>query len=213
MQWQAMPTWPASRASHTMATEFEQADMVGMTDAAIVVACRDGDSAAWEELVKRYQRLVFSIPRRAGLDEALSSDIFQHVFATLLNKLDQIKDPSKVRSWLITTARRETWRINRLQTTTISIDDEQDDNPLELPDEQPLPDEVIQHLEEQQLVRIALTGLGEPCRQLLELLFYSQQQQSYEAIAAALNMPVGSIGPTRVRCLQKLRNVLAQMDF
>lgn len=197
-----------------MAVEQDSPDIVGLTDAALVLACREGDEAAWEELVKRYQRLVFSIPRRAGLDEAISADVFQHVFSTLLNKLDQINDPSKVRSWLITTARRETWRISRLQTTTISIDaDEQDEGALDLPDEQPLPEEIIQRLEEQQLVRIALAELGDPCRQLLELLFYSTQQQSYESIAAALNMPVGSIGPTRVRCLQKLRNTLAHMEF
>ena len=197
-----------------MTTERDAPDMMGLTDAALVIACREGTETAWVELVNRYQRLVFSIPRRAGLDEAVSADVFQHVFSTLLNKLDQINDPSKVRSWLITTARRETWRISRLQTTTISIDaDEQEDGSLELPDEQPLPEEIIQRLEEQQLVRIALNELGDPCRQLLELLFYSTQQQSYESIAAALNMPVGSIGPTRVRCLQKLRNVLAQMDF
>lgn len=197
-----------------MAAERDTPDMVGLTDAALVHACREGDESAWEELVKRYQRLVFSIPRRAGLDEAISADVFQHVFSTLLNKLDQINDPSKVRAWLITTARRETWRISRLQTITISIDgDEQDEGSFDLPDEQPLPEEIIQRLEEQQLVRIALAELGDPCRQLLELLFYSTQQQSYESIAAALNMPVGSIGPTRVRCLQKLRNTLAQMDF
>lgn len=197
-----------------MTADRDAPDMIGLTDAALVLACREGEEAAWVELVKRYQRLVFSIPRRAGLDEAVSADVFQHVFSTLLNKLDQINDPSKVRSWLITTARRETWRISRLQTTTISIDaDEQEEGSFELPDEQPLPEEIIQRLEEQQLVRIALTELGDPCRQLLELLFYSTQQQSYESISAVLNMPVGSIGPTRVRCLQKLRSLLAQLDF
>ncbi len=189
-------------------------DLVESTDEALVLACRLGDDAAWEEMVKRYQRLVFSIPRRAGLDEAVSADVFQHVFSTLLNKLDQIKDPSKVRSWLITTAKRETWRVSRQQTATISIElDDQDENGIDLPDEKPLPDEVIQRLEDQQLVRIALAELGDPCRQLLEMLFYTPVAQSYDSIAEQLRIPVGSIGPMRIRCLQKLRIVLGRMGY
>ncbi len=197
-----------------MSTGAEMTDLVESTDEALVLACRLGDDAAWEEMVKRYQRLVFSIPRRAGLDEAVSADVFQHVFSTLLNKLDQIKDPSKVRSWLITTAKRETWRVSRQQTATISIElDDQDENGIDLPDEKPLPDEVIQRLEDQQLVRIALAELGDPCRQLLEMLFYTPVAQSYDSIAEQLRIPVGSIGPMRIRCLQKLRIVLGRMGY
>ena len=119
-----------------MSTGAEMTDLLESTDEALVLACRAGDDAAWEEMVKRYQRLVFSIPRRAGLDEAVSGDVFQHVFSTLLSKLDQIKDPSKVRSWLITTAKRETWRVSRQQTATVSIElDDQDENGIDLPDE------------------------------------------------------------------------------
>jgi RNA polymerase sigma factor (sigma-70 family) len=197
-----------------MSEDTENTDWVGSTDEMLILACREDDSAAWEELVNRYQRLVYSIPRRSGFDEAVSSDVFQHVFATLLVKLDQIKDPSKVRAWLITTAKRETWRVSRQQTATVSIElDDQDESTMVLPDEKPLPDEVIQRLEEQQFVRIALAELGDPCRQLLDMLFYSPVPQSYDSIAMTLHMPIGSIGPTRVRCLQKLRNALAQMGY
>ena len=197
-----------------MSTGAEMTDLVESTDEALVLACRVGDDAAWEEMVKRYQRLVFSIPRRAGLDEAVSADVFQHVFSTLLSKLDQIKDPSKVRSWLITTAKRETWRVSRQQTATVSIElDDQDENGIDLPDEKPLPDEVIQRLEDQQLVRIALAELGDPCRKLLEMLFYTPVAQSYDSIAEQLRIPVGSIGPMRIRCLQKLRIVLGRMGY
>jgi RNA polymerase sigma factor (sigma-70 family) len=163
-----------------MSEDTENTDWVGSTDEMLILACREDDSAAWEELVNRYQRLVYSIPRRSGFDEAVSSDVFQHVFATLLVKLDQIKDPSKVRAWLITTAKRETWRVSRQQTATVSIElDDQDESTMVLPDEKPLPDEVIQRLEEQQFVRIALAELGDPCRQLLDMLFYSPVPQSY----------------------------------
>ena len=201
--------WPV-----TMSDDAETSPLIDASDESLILACRRGEGDAWEELVKRYQRLVFSIPRRAGFDEAVAADVFQHVFATLLDKLEQIQDPSKVRGWLITTAKRETWRVGRQQKASITVElDGQDDNDVELPDEKPLPEEVIQRLEEQQLVRIALAQLGDPCRQMLELLFYSQSPQSYDSIASQLNMPVGSIGPTRVRCLQKLRNALSQMGY
>lgn len=197
-----------------MAAIPTETNQIGLTDEMLVLACRTGDGSAWEELVKRYQRLVFSIPRRAGFDEAVAADVFQHVFATLLDKLDQIKEPASIRAWLITTAKRETWRVGKQQTSTVSLDNEdRNENILELRDDKPLPEDELQRLEEQQLVRIALAELNGPCSQLLEMLFYSPEPQSYESIAAAMHIPVGSIGPTRVRCLQKLRAILAQMGY
>src|SRR5215207_7216991 len=81
------------------------------SDAALVAACREGDPAAWEALIKRYQRLVWSIPRRAGLDTDLSAEVFQQVFTILLERLDQIEHPMQIGSWLATTARREAQRV------------------------------------------------------------------------------------------------------
>ena len=85
------------------------------SDAELVRACRRGDQAAWDELVNRYQRLIFAIPRRAGLSEEQAADVFQEVFLTLFEKLDEIEQPEKIRSWIVTTAKFKTWGAVRSQ--------------------------------------------------------------------------------------------------
>src|SRR5262245_22351993 len=81
------------------------------TDKQLLLACRQGDETAWEALIARYQRLVYAIPRRAGLDTDQIAEVFQEVFATLIEKLDEIEQPDRLQAWLVTTSRRKTWRI------------------------------------------------------------------------------------------------------
>src|ERR1044071_4993326 len=100
------------------------------TDRELLNACRVGDESAWEVLVDRYQRLIYAIPRRAGLNEDQASEVFQEVFATLLQKLDDITDPDRLHAWLVTTARRKTWRLmtkERLLHPANRGDEEHDD--------------------------------------------------------------------------------------
>jgi RNA polymerase sigma factor (sigma-70 family) len=181
------------------------------SDLELVLACRRGDQLAWEKLIRRYQRLIYAIPIRAGLDEDEAADIFQDVFTTLFEKLNDIEEPERLQAWLVTTARRKTWRvILKSQVATRS------DVNLDLPgqesvairDEAPLPDEQLVILEEQHRIRTALSLLDERCRLLLELLFYRPTPPSYAEIAATLGIPEGSIGPTRARCLGKLLRLL-----
>ncbi|MDB5076880.1 MAG: putative polymerase sigma factor, partial [Chloroflexi bacterium] len=84
-----------------------------VSDGALLLACRQNDQAAWVALIARYQRLIYSIPRRAGLNPEQAADVFQQVFATLVEHLDQIEHPDRIGPWLVTTARRETWRVSR----------------------------------------------------------------------------------------------------
>ena len=81
---------------------------MAQSDEELLRACRRGDEAAWEALVRRYQRLVYAVPRRAGLDEDAAADVFQDVFATLLENVGAIEQPSRLHAWLVTTARRKT---------------------------------------------------------------------------------------------------------
>lgn len=189
---------------------------MGLTDEALISACKLGDEAAWESLINRYQRLIYSIPRRAGLDEFTAAEVFQNVFASLIEKLDQIEHPDRVKAWLVTAARRETWRLIRLQResfhTTSSPENERDEI-VELPDDAPLPDEVLLRLEQQHQVRDAVSNMDERCRTLLELLFYRSEPPPYSDVAAALGVPEGSIGPTRARCLKKLLRALEKMGL
>lgn len=191
-------------------------NMMAQTDEQLLLACRRGDERAWEALVERYQRLIYAVPRRAGLDEDAAAEVFQEVFTTLLQSLDSIEQPDRLQAWLVTTAKRKTWRtISRSKRTRpFAADDETgEDRMRDLRDESVLPDEAIVKLEEQHLVRAALDDLDERCRRLLAMLFYRQDSPAYSEIAAALGMPEGSIGPTRARCLKKLLGAMEKRGF
>jgi RNA polymerase sigma factor (sigma-70 family) len=184
---------------------------MNQTDQQLISACRRGDQTAWELLVKRYQRLIYAIPRRAGLDLDQAADVFQEVFTTLFQKLDELEQPERLQAWLVTTARRKTWRVivKAKDSQRRSANDEDDGDELAaLPDKAPLPDEVMLRLEEQHGVREAVAQLDERCRKLISLLFYSDAPPAYAEIAQSLGTSEGSIGPTRARCLEKLLRLL-----
>jgi RNA polymerase sigma factor (sigma-70 family) len=187
------------------------------SDEELVRACRRGEAAAWGVLVNRYQRLIYTIPRRARLDEDRAGEVFQRTFASLLEQLERIEQPQRIRAWLVTTARRETWRLLRQQKNEQLFSDTSDphgaDNHESLPDDGPLPDEELERLEEQHLIHIAISAIDERCRRLLTLLFYCPEPPPYSEVAAALDMPEGSLGPTRARCLNKMRRLLEAFGF
>lgn len=185
------------------------------TDKLLLLACRRGEGGAWESLINRYQRLIYAIPRRAGLDDDQAADVFQEVFTTLVQKLDDIEDPERLHAWLVTTARRKTWRLISKGKRWQQVSDESSEENAgqefaKIPDGAPLPDEVMLRLEEQHRIRTALAALDERCRKLLTMLFYEQEQPSYSEIAAALGTSPGSIGPTRARCLEKMLPLLGK---
>ena len=190
------------------------AELKGSGDEQLLAACRRGDEGAWEALVLRYQRLIYAIPRRAGLDEDAAAEIFQDVFTTLLESIETIEQPSRLQAWLVTTAKRKTWRvIGRAKPLRSFTPEEGESEMYDLADEGALPDEALARLEEQHLVRAALADLGGRCETLLRLLFYAPEPPPYSEIAAALGTSEGSIGPTRARCLKKLLGVLKKKGF
>lgn len=185
-------------------------------DEELLGACRRGDEGAWEALVRRYQRLIYTVPRRAGLDEDAASEVFQEVFTTLLENIESIEQPSRLQAWLVTTARRKTWRVIRRAANTRPFersDEPGDAEMYDVPDEQPLPLEALLRLEQQHMIRTGLAQLDERCRKLLTMLFYSPEPPPYSEIAAALRTSEGSIGPTRARCLRKLFGILEGMGM
>ncbi len=180
-------------------------------DATLIAACREGDESAWEALVQRYQRLIYSIPRRAGLGEDLAAEVFQQVFARLVENLDRIEQPARIQAWLVTLARRESLQLLRREPRPAFVRDDDDEEEMERNapvDPAPLADETLARMESQQRVHQAVLSLDARCRDLLLMLFYRAEPPSYAEAAAALGTSEGSIGPTRARCLQKLQRLL-----
>lgn len=177
-------------------------------DAALVLACRRGDARSWEALIEKYKRLIYAIPKRARLDDDQAADVFQMVFSKLVENLDKIEQPERLQAWLVTTARRETIRLINESRRTVSVtsDDEDAPDPLDsIADTNPLPDEVLERLQFQQRIRAGMDAIDERCRNLLQWLYGEVDAPSYAEIAARLGIPEGSIGPTRARCVEKLK--------
>jgi RNA polymerase sigma factor (sigma-70 family) len=175
-------------------------------DAALLRACQQGDAVAWAALVARYERLVYTIGRRAGLDTDGAADVYQQVFTRLVERINTIDRPAALGAWLIKTTQYEAWRVLRRARSAARVVDE--DQAATLIDDAPSAQERLLLLEEQHRVRAAIALLDERCQRLITLLFYQSEPLSYAEIAASLGIPEGSVGPTRARCLQKLRRLL-----
>ncbi len=186
------------------------APVLAKSDADLVRECRDGSQRAWDDLTARYQRLIYAIPRRAGLSEEQAADVFQEVFLTLFEKLDEIEQPDRIRSWIVTTAKFKTWAIVRASKGIYSPDTEEEME-LEmatLRDNAPLADEMLIELEQQHLIRTALTLLDERCRMIVSMLYLEPDAASYAEVAASVGVGETSISPLRSRCLKKLAKLL-----
>jgi RNA polymerase sigma factor (sigma-70 family) len=178
-----------------------------MPNTELIDACLKGNSQAWEALLVRYQGLIYSIPLRYGLPVHDADDIFQNVSLLLLENLGRLRDRQQLGAWLGTTTRRECWRLFcQQQDLKARYLDEQ------IPGGQ-RSDEAFLELERQSVIRSAVDLLGPSCRHLLTLLFYTEPRPPYTEIARTLELPEGSIGPTRARCLEKLVKILDKMSF
>jgi RNA polymerase sigma factor (sigma-70 family) len=178
------------------------------TDRKLITACRRGDERAWENLIARYERLVFSIARRHGLSTDDAADVTQKVFIILLQSMDRVPDDVNLGGWLTTVARRHTWRaMTRLgrELPGEKEDIAESDTLLGRQTSDP-----IDRWEMLQTVHDALNRLSKRCRRLLLALYFDPTEPPYAEVARRLNMPVGSIGPTRARCLTKLKALLKE---
>lgn len=178
------------------------------TDWELIEACRRGDAQAWDILLTQYERLVYSIPLNYGLSREDAADIAQITFTILLQSLDSLRKDSRLAPWLAMVAKRHTWRILARERRE-AILPEDDMNGFDLPDYSHM-----RHLERWEVLEWlhqGLNGLEEHCRRLLLLLYFDGQRPSYTEITEILSMPLGSIGPTRARCLQRLKELLADL--
>ena len=176
--------------------------------AALVQRAGSGDERAWDALVEAYIGLVWSITRAHRLSVGDAADVSQTTWLRLVENLDRLDDPSRVGAWLATTARRECLRILRLSDRQVLVEDEAE---LERGGErqaEPV-DALLLKAEEAEAVRAAFVRLPERCQEILALLM-ADPPPSYSDVSVALRLPIGSIGPTRGRCLEKLRLLMAE---
>lgn len=174
-------------------------------DGELVERARKGDQAAWDAIVVRHGNRVWAVARAHRLNSADAEDVYQVTFLRLVTHIDTIRDPTRVGAWLATTARHECLRILRRAGRAVpSSDDEVLDSPDPL---LPPVDATLLADERQVALREALARLSEPCQRLLRVLM-ADPEPTYEEVGLALGMPIGSIGPTRGRCLKHLRREL-----
>jgi RNA polymerase sigma factor (sigma-70 family) len=174
---------------------------------ALVQAAAAGDSHAWEQLVDRYQSLLWSICRSYRLSAEDSADVVQLTWLRLLDNLERIRDPRRLAGWLATTCRRECLAVRRRSQSSVPVEDERMDRLLggNSPADEPV-------LTADQFATLweAFRRLSEWCQRVLRALVVDPEDgpPSYRLVASQLEVPAGSLGPTRARCLDQLRKLL-----
>jgi len=168
----------------------------------LVMCARNGDEAAWAALVERYAPLIWSICRQYRLSDSDAADAGQNVWLHLADQLDKIRDPAAVPGWLATTTRRECERISRSAHPARPPGHAPD--AARIGDDQASTAEQVLAAERHAALRQALAQLPSCCQRLLLLLIKDPPIPDAQ-ISAALGIPADSIGPTRLRCLDKLR--------
>jgi RNA polymerase sigma factor (sigma-70 family) len=183
-----------------------------LPDEQLIDACRRGDEGAWNTLVERYERLVYTVPVRYGLTPAEIDDVFQSVWFSLLRSLDKLREPDRVSAWLVTTARRECWEQRRGADYERSVATDFDNMLVNIKGHELPPEEVVSQYRQYESLRQAIDQLQDQCRRLLWALYLDATVPSYADVAEKLDMPVGSIGPMRARCLSKLKAEMTSLS-
>jgi RNA polymerase sigma factor (sigma-70 family) len=173
------------------------------THGELLTLAKSGDKTAWSELVDRFSQMVWSIARNFRLDDATAKDVSQTVWLRLVENIDRIDDPERLPGWLATTSRREALRVQGMRDRLIPTDFEYD-----VPDERPSLETMLVEDEEAREVVVAFETLSDDCRQLLRLLT-TEPPLSYEVISEVLGRPIGSLGPTRSRCIERLKSAIS----
>ena len=180
--------------------------MTSRTDQEIWTDVLSGSSAAWTELVRRYEKLVYTVASRAGLSYADVGDCFQTTWLQLFQARKRIQEPDRLSAWLVTTAKREALKLRRKAQRFSPIDDSPD--PI---DSGELPDEEIERVQLQHQLERALEAIDQRCRELLRALFFAEEKRTYEDIAKSLGVSSNTLGPARKRCLERLKKILGEL--
>lgn len=210
MQWSGREVYDSRGCADC---RVEEAALGDRTATELVTWAAKGDQAAWDALVERYTGLVWSVARAHNLTQADAADAVQTSWLRLVENLDDLRQPERVGAWLASTARHECLRMSRrsARERPAEFASDRDDGQRARQEAAPSAETASLDRAGRELVLQALAELGERCRTLLRMLA-SSPQPSYADVADALDIPVGSIGPTRARCLDRLRRILAERD-
>src|SRR5882724_3411621 len=166
-------------------------------DKELIERCVKGDQLAWNDLIVRYERLVYSAALTFCPESDEASDVFQQVWMELYQHLSDLRHAEALPAWLITVTRRRAYKVISSRRGSEPLDEDMPDVKQQL-----------SQIEHEHSLERALGQIGDRCRHLIDLLYFSLDEPTYTEIANKLSMPVASIGPTRARCLQKLRKLL-----
>lgn len=185
------------------AASDESAPGSGTADRELVEACGRGDEAAWKELILRYRRVIYSVPVRFGMSRSEADEIFQRVVVDLFHDLGRLRRVDSLASWLMTTTRHACLGFLQQARRWDCLSSSEDARVAEQVD----PIQQIQQRESEKKLAIALERLDDSCRELLYALYLEELRPPYQEIAVRRRCAVGSIGPSRARCLKKLRTL------
>ena len=187
-----------------MRVQLAQHEDISSTDEELLRRCRAGDESAWEQVVNNNKRLIYSIPLNFGLTADDAADVSQQTFISLVENLDRLRPDSNLGAWLAMVARRHTLhRLRKRKREQLGTNGDISE------DDQLVAMDASDHLEMMQIINQGLNQIGRRCRELLIALYFDSREPSYEEIAEWMNIAVGSVGPTRGRCLERLRKVLS----
>jgi RNA polymerase sigma factor (sigma-70 family) len=192
-----------------MSFDAKVADGTIRDDPQMVRECLLGSEDAWSALIDKYKKLIFSIPIKYGFSPEDAAEIFQSVWLAVLRDLSQLREPRALAAWLIKLTARTCLRAR--QERQIYVNTEFED--ADVAEKEKLPEVLFSEIQREQIFREALDHLSAECRRLVDILFFSDPPMRYDEAARALGLSTGSIGATRMRCLEKLRKVLEKKGF
>ena len=184
------------------------------SDERLIGRCLKGDQEAWSALIDKYKNLIYSIPMKLGMHQD-AGDIFQSVCVDLLSELPRLREHRALPKWLMQTCYHKCLHYQRAADRLVELAPEGTDSnaapPASSTDD--LPEHLLVQLEQEQILRDAISKLPEKCERMVRLLFFEFPPRPYENIAQELGMATGSIGAIRGRCLAYLRKHLEKKGF
>lgn len=174
----------------------------------LVSGCAAGDQSCWDEMMLRYGRLVYGVARRYRLTTAECDDVAQATWMRLVQRLTTLRNPDSVGDWLATVARNESLRILTRERRAVPMSE-----PIQLmvASSEGNPEQVVLERSEFAVIRVALEQLSARDQQVLRLVL-RDPAPTYQQISEETGIPVPSVGPTRTRCLRKLRAAIAALS-